>query len=197
MKILLIADEESAYLWDHYRPGHLAGIDLILSAGDLKPEYLSFLVTMSNRPLFYIHGNHDAIYEKHPPEGCECIDDRIVTINGLRILGLGGSKMYSGGPHQYTERQMERRIRKLYWKLRRAGGVDLVLTHAAPAGYGDAEDLAHSGFQAFLPLLDRYSPAYLIHGHVHKSYTAHSFQRTVQYGSTTIFNASGRAIIEI
>ena len=55
MKILVVADEESAYLWDHYRPGRLAGIDLILSAGDLKPEYLSFLVTMANRPLLYVH----------------------------------------------------------------------------------------------------------------------------------------------
>jgi len=63
VKILVVADEESAYLWDHYRPGRLAGIDLILSAGDLKPEYLSFLVTMANRPLLYVHGNHDAVYE--------------------------------------------------------------------------------------------------------------------------------------
>ena len=197
MKILVVADEESAYLWDHYRPGRLAGIDLILSAGDLKPEYLSFLVTMANRPLLYVHGNHDSIYEKRPPEGCDCIDDKLVTVNGLRILGLGGARMYNGGPYQYTEKQMERRIRRLRWKLHRSKGVDIVLTHAPPAGYGDAEDIAHRGFEAFLPLMDCYQPSYLIHGHVHKSYSVHTFSREVQYASTTVLNGAGRTILEI
>lgn len=197
MKILVVADEESAYLWDHYRPGRLAGIDLILSAGDLKPEYLSFLVTMANRPLLYVHGNHDAVYQKRPPEGCDCIDDKLVTVNGLRILGLGGARMYNGGPYQYTEKQMERRIRRLRWKLHRSKGVDIVLTHAPPAGYGDAEDIAHRGFEAFLPLMDRYQPSYLIHGHVHKSYSVHTFSREVQYASTTVLNGAGRTILEI
>ena len=197
MKILIVADEESAYLWDHYRPGRLAGIDLILSAGDLKPEYLSFLVTMANRPLLYVHGNHDAVYQKRPPEGCDCIDDKLVVVNGLRILGLGGARMYNGGPYQYTEKQMERRIRRLRWKLHRSKGVDIVLTHTPPAGYGDAEDIAHRGFEAFLPLMDRYQPSYLIHGHVHKSYSVHTFSREVQYASTTVLNGAGRTILEI
>ena len=36
MKLLLVSDEESPLYWDYYRPGRLDGIDLILSAGDLK-----------------------------------------------------------------------------------------------------------------------------------------------------------------
>ena len=64
MKILVIADEESRSLWDYYTPDKLKDIDLILSCGDLKPEYLSFLVTMAHCPLLYIHGNHDGIYER-------------------------------------------------------------------------------------------------------------------------------------
>ena len=196
MKILVVADEESSYLWDHYQPGRLSGIDLILSAGDLKPEYLSFLVTMANRPLLYIHGNHDAVYEKRPPEGCECIDDKLVSVNGIHILGLGGAKLYNGGPYQYSERQMERRIRKLKWKLHRTGGVDIVLTHAAPEGFGDAEDMAHRGFEAFLPLLEQYKPKYLVHGHVHKSYGVHTFEREVQCWETRVIIASGRTIID-
>ena len=95
MKILLLSDEESRYLWDYYRPGVLRGYDLIISAGDLKASYLSFLVTMANRPLLYVHGNHDASYAQRPPEGCQSIDGKLVKINGLRILGLGGSYMYN------------------------------------------------------------------------------------------------------
>lgn len=196
MKILIVSDEESPYLWDYYTPGRLAGIDMMLSAGDLKASYLSFLVTMANRPLLYVPGNHDAAYAAAPPEGCDCVDGKLVTVNGLRILGLGGSPMYSGGPHQYTERQMERRIQRLRLKLARAGGVDIVLAHAPPRGCGDADDFAHRGFEAFLPLLDRYSPKYFIHGHVHKSYTGAGFQRVQRYGGTLVINGSGKYVLD-
>ena len=197
MNILAVADTEDAYLWDHYQPGRLSGIDLILSAGDLKPDYLSFLVTMANCPLLYVHGNHDAVYHSRPPEGCDCVDDRLICINGVRILGLGGARLYSRGPYQYSESQMRKRIRKLYWKLYRARGVDIVLTHAPPSGYGDAEDIAHRGFEAFLPLLDRYHPAYLVHGHVHQNYRAHNFHRETDYHGTTVLNAAGKVTFEI
>ena len=70
MKLLLISDMESPYFWDYYKPGRLDSIDLILSCGDLKPEYLSFLVTMGRARVLYVPGNHDAIYETRPPEVC-------------------------------------------------------------------------------------------------------------------------------
>lgn len=196
MKILLVSDEEDKYLWDFYKPGRLKGIDLILSAGDLKAEYLSFLVTMANRPLLYVHGNHDGGYAQRPPEGCQCIDGKLVTVGGLRILGLGGSALYNGGPHQYTEKQMRRRIHRLRLKLALAGGVDIVLTHAPVRGFGDEDNMTHRGFEAFLPLLDQYKPRYLVHGHIHQRYGANR-PRCHQYGETTIVNATGRYILEI
>ena len=75
MRILLVADEPCKSYWDYYDESKLKGIDLILSAGDLPPEYLSFLVTFANCPLLYVHGNHDAKYQEKPPEGCINIDD--------------------------------------------------------------------------------------------------------------------------
>ena len=42
MKLLLIGDLESAYLWDHYKPGLLSEYDLILSTGDLIPSICLF-----------------------------------------------------------------------------------------------------------------------------------------------------------
>lgn len=196
MKLLLISDEEDRYLWDHYQPGCLSDYDMILSAGDLKSVYLSFLVTLANRPLLYVHGNHDTLYEKYPPEGCECIDDRLVTVNGLRILGLGGSQRYKEGPYQYTERQMAWRIWKLEGKIKKAGGVDIVLTHAPLRGYGDMDNLVHRGFEAFQPLLDKWKPRYLVHGHIHLSYGAKQ-PRIQQYGETTLINACGKYTLEI
>ena len=196
MKILLVSDEEDKYLWDFYQPGRLKGIDLILSAGDLKAEYLSFLVTMANRPLLYVPGNHDGSYAQRPPEGCQCVDGKLVTVGGLRILGLGGSALYNGGPHQYTEKQMRRRIDRLRLKLALAGGVDIVLTHAPVRGFGDEDNMTHRGFEAFLPLLDKYRPRYLVHGHIHQRYGVNR-PRCYQYNETTIVNATGRYILEI
>lgn len=197
MKLLLLADEEDKALWDFYQPGRLDGVDMILSAGDLKAEYLSFLVTMANRPLVYVHGNHDGDYDRRPPEGCDSAEDRIVKVNGIRILGLGGCLRYNAGKaYHYTEQEMARRIRRLYFRLRRAGGVDIVLTHAPPRGIGDAEDPAHRGFEAFLKLMERWKPRYLIHGHVHKRYGV-NLERFHTYEETTVVNAAvGRYILD-
>ena len=196
MKILLLSDVESPYLWDYYQPGRLNEYSLMLSCGDLKASYLSFLVTMGRARLLYVHGNHDTGYDRNPPEGCECIDDKLVVVNGLRILGLGGSLAYNGGKHQYTEQQMRMRIWKAGWAVRRAGGVDIVLTHAPPRGVGDAGDLAHMGFEAFLPFLDKYRPKYLVHGHVLMNY-GRNIPRCIEYGQTKVINAWERYVLEI
>ena len=191
MKILALADEVCASLWDYYTPGKLADYDLILSSGDLKAEYLSFLVTMARCPLLYVHGNHDGSYGENPPEGCDCIEDKLIVYKGLRILGLGGSRRYTHGAHQYSERQMRKRIRRLKRAIRLAGGVDIVLAHAAPFGVGDAEDLPHRGFEAFLELIDAYKPVYFLHGHVHLNYGA-NIRRVGEYNGTTVINCCGR-----
>lgn len=195
MKILIVADEECAGLWDYYTPGKLAPYELILSSGDLKADYLSFLVTMARCPLMYVHGNHDDSYATNPPEGCDPIDDKLIVYKGIRILGLGGSGCYSRGGHQYTERQMQRRIRKLKRAIRAVGGVDIVLTHAAPRGVGDWDDYSHRGFEAFLQLIDDYHPHYLLHGHVHLNYGS-NISRIGEYGGTKIINCCEKYVLD-
>lgn len=196
MKILAVCDEECPALWDYYTPGRLKDYDLILSCGDLKPDYLSFLVTMARCPVMYVHGNHDGRYAMKPPEGCDCIDDHIVVYNGLRILGLGGCVWYRPGPFQYSEKEMQKRIRRLKWVLWLLGGVDIVVTHAPPEGLGDGDDLAHKGFAALRDLLDEYQPQYLIHGHVHGNY-GHKITRELHYNGTKIINAYERYVLDV
>lgn len=196
MKILTIADEELMMFWDNYIPGRLKEYDLILSAGDLKAAYLSFVVTMARAPVLYIHGNHDTGYAVTEPEGCDSIDGQIVEYRGLRILGLGGCLWYRPGDHQYSERDMKRRIRKLRWQIAKYGGVDIVLTHAPPRGVGDGEDRAHQGFECFLELIDTYRPKYLLHGHVHLSY-GQDRTREREYHGTKVINCCEKYVIEI
>ena len=104
MRILAISDEPSQKLWGSRCREVLEGVDLILSAGDLPPSYLSFLTCFTSAPVIYVHGNHDDIYEKKPPEGCLCADGKILLIGGVRILGLGGSFRYRPDcVNMYTE----------------------------------------------------------------------------------------------
>ena len=145
MRILTIADKECRALWDYYQPGTLKGVDLILSCGDLDPDYLQFLVTMAGCPLLYVRGNHDERYDRKPPLGCTCIEDKVYDFHGLRILGLGGSMRYKNSPCMYTEAEMQARIRKAGWQIRLMGGFDILLTHAPAKGCGDMEDLPHRG----------------------------------------------------
>ena len=134
MKILLIADKEHKALYDFFDRERWEDIDLILSAGDLKPAYLRFLVTMINKPLFYVRGNHDQNYTKDPPHGCVDIHGKIVEFQGLRILGLEGSSWYNGKGVQYTERQMWRKVIKLWPRLKFGNGIDIILTHNPALG---------------------------------------------------------------
>ena len=196
MKILAISDEECAALWEYYTPGRLSEYDLIISCGDLKAKYLGFLVTMARCPVLYVHGNHDTHYLSEPPEGCDCIDDRLVIYNGIRILGLGGCRRYHPGPFQYTEAQMRRRILRLRWAIHRAGGVDIVVTHAPAEGLGDGDDPAHWGFAALREFLDKYQPKYMLHGHVHLRYGMDK-SREREYNGTTIVNTTERYVLDI
>lgn len=191
MKILTVADEESRWLWDFYDKSKLADIDLILSAGDLKSEYLEFLVTMSRADILYVNGNHD----RKEPQGCMCIDGRLINYKGLRILGFGGSMRYSTGGNQYTEKEMSRRISKCRFSIMRNRGFDILLTHAPALEINDMQDLPHRGFKCFADLIEKYNPKYFIHGHVHRTYG--NFVREQKIGETTVINAFERYIIDI
>lgn len=109
MKILVIADNEINSWWDGSLAGPSAdplsnpfeGVDLILSAGDLAPSYLEYIVTLTNLPLLYVRGNHDSIYDVDPPQGCICIEDNIAEIyydtdsGRLRAIRLGRTRKAS------------------------------------------------------------------------------------------------------
>ena len=146
--------------------------------------------------VLYIHGNHDGCYNKTPPLGCICIDDMVYEYKGLRILGLGGSMCYNGTGFQYTEKEMRQRFNRLRFKIWRKKGIDILLTHAPAKDFHDGDDLPHKGFQCFNDIIEKYSPKYFIHGHVHLTY-GRQFKREDQFGETKVINAYERYIIEI
>lgn len=196
MKILLLADQPSKALWDYFERERFEGIDLIISCGDLPASYLSFLVTMVPVPVLYVHGNHDDSYDRHPPEGCESIDGRVFTYQGVRFVGLGGSMRYHpNGVNMYTERQMRRRVLRLLPKILWHRGFDVLITHAPALGHNDGTDLPHKGFRVFDRLIHWFKPKYFVHGHMHLNYGI--LPRTSNMEDTTVINAFERVVIEI
>ena len=195
MRILAIADVESKLLWDYYKKGMLDDIDLIISCGDLDPRYLSFLVTMASVPVLYVHGNHDTKYDTVPPEGCTCIEGMVYVYKGIRILGLGGSMRYKPGNYQYTEREMQRRVRRLRYQLWRHGGFDILVSHAPAYQLNDGMDLPHQGFKVFLELMEKYRPKFFLHGHVHRNY-GRQHKLYDKYRETHVINAFERCVFD-
>ena len=207
MKILAISDVVADLVQSPLIAQRFKDVDLVLSCGDLPFEYLEYVVTMLCKPLFYVSGNHvqhdvasgDGVV-KNKPEGCVDIHRRVVYYRGLLIAGIEGSMRYSDGDHQYTDGQMSMLAAAMaphfWWNTWRYGrAMDILVTHAPPLGIHDGQDLCHQGFRAFLDLMDRYTPRYLIHGHMHL-YRLDA-ERVTRYGQTTVLNAYGHQVVEI
>jgi hypothetical protein len=196
MKILIISDQESSYLWDFFDPTKFRDIDLVISCGDLKASYLSFLVTMIPVPLIYVHGNHDYRYFSAPPEGCVSIENEVFCFKGLKIGGLGGSIEYSGGPCQFSEKVMEKRVRRFIKTCKKKGGLDIFVSHSPTLGLGDGTDFSHKGFKCFYKIYDECLPKFHLFGHEHLSY-APGAKRILNYKNITLINGFNYYILEI
>src|SRR6266568_5682013 len=213
--VLAVSDEvDDALLADVHA---VRQAQLIVACGDLPFEYLGELMNLLDVPLVFVPGNHDpdisgyrtsraglplraGLPARFPwPDGAISADQRVVDAAGLRLAGLGGCRRYREGPNQYTERQQARRARGLArragWRRARDGrGVDVLLTHAPPAGVGDGADPPHQGFHTLHRLTARLQPALLLHGHVHPHGMPPGDHRL---GRTVVRNVVGRHLLEI
>ena len=210
VRVLVIADEEAPNL----RVQTLRDLapDLILAAGDLPWHYLEYVGSSVDAPMVFVPGNHDPAIERSRrsrngsytsdglfcdgprPHGATNADERVIEAAGLRIAGLGGCVRYKPGPHQYTQREYDRRARRLLRRAKRAGPVDVLLTHAPPLGLGDADDQPHVGIEALHSVLARLEPSWHLHGHIHP-YGQQMPDR--QVGPTTIRNVIPWRMVDI
>ena len=164
-KILCISDIEILNkMEENLLKQRFKDIDFIMSAGDVSNRYLDYLVSVLNKDIIIVNGNH--IYHKdYPITFAKNIDGKFLKYKGLRILGLDGCKVYSFKEHQYTENQMKMKILKNIFYLLK--GVDIVLSHASPSGIHDVNDGVHDGFKIFHKIIKYFKPKLWIHGHIH------------------------------
>ncbi|MBV9279708.1 MAG: metallophosphoesterase [Chloroflexi bacterium] len=192
--ILAVADQVDRLLYDHFRPERWRHIDLLLSCGDLPPDYLDFLCSSLDVPVLYVRGNHDAAYGADRYAGCENVHGKIVTYRGLRIAGFQGCRRYNNGDLQYTEAEMRHIVWRTKLRALRTGPPHIVLAHAPPAGYHDSADPCHRGFECFTQLIHTWKPMCFMHGHVH---AYERVEQVTQVGPTRVINPYPYRVIEL
>lgn len=202
MKILCISDRVEPPLYGPNLEANAEGVEAVISCGDLPFNYLEYIVTFLGAPVYYVLGNHDPDPETEYPEGCISLDGRVVDIGGVAVAGLSGSRLYSGGPNQYTERHMRWKAWVLSTKIHLRGLIgrpapSILVSHSPAFGLGDREDLPHVGFESFLRLMDRHEPRLWLHGHIHLYGPDQAKQRVTKRGATKIINVYGHRIIEV
>ena len=180
MRALCVSDKVVSHLYDAAVRTRVGEIDLILGCGDLPYYYLEYLLTTLNVPLLYVHGNHDPEMEYTPngeaiygPGGGFNMDQRVIEMDGLIFAGLQGSIRYKPeGIFQHTQSQMWMKVfrlvpRLLYNQMTKGRALDVLITHSPPMNIHNGNDHVHQGFNAFLWLMEKFKPRYLIHGHHH------------------------------
>ena len=220
IRILCISDDVDPLVYSNGIQERFAHVDIVLSAGDLYFNYYNYIVSMLNKPLYFVFGNHNlkylSFYRKSfqnamgkgfednfqaPAGGGIYVGDRVIYLKKYRliIVGLGGCRCYNKGPNQFSEFQMFCKILRLlprmFWnRIVHGRYLDILLTHAAPRGINDKDDPCHKGFQVFLWFMRTFSPKYLLHGHIHL-YNINS-PRISKYKNTKIINVYSRYELE-
>jgi uncharacterized protein len=211
MRILTISDKVEPVLYGPHIRERVGRIDLILACGDLPYYYLEYIVSLLDRPLYFVHGNHDRtaaqMQDQHALAGAGVftwatnLHVRTVNHEGVLLAGLEGCRVYNpGAPFQYSETEARWQVRRLALRLRlnrlRYGrSLDILITHAPPRGIHDGEDLPHQGFESYLGLLRACRPALMIHGHQHV-YDRNEVTET-DYEGTRIINTYGYRVLEL
>lgn len=201
MKILCISDRVEQLLYGPNLNAYAADVEAVISCGDLPFAYLEYIVTFLGVPVYYVLGNHDPAPDgKVYPGGCTPLDGQVLDVGGVTVAGLSGSAAYSFGPNQYTGRQMRRRSRALSARIlrRKLFGKpvpQVFVSHSPPFGLGDRKDRAHTGFESYLGLIDRYEPDLWLHGHVHLY--GPNDHRVTRRGRTKVLNVYGHKIVDV
>lgn len=209
MRALIICDKVEPRLYSPAIKERVGDIDLIISCGDLPFYYIEFIVSMLNKPCYFVFGNHGHLVEYHGedwirttgPGGGRNLHLRTVKEGPLLLAGLEGSMRYNNARHfQYTDSQMWANIiqlmPKLLWnRIVYGRWLDVLVAHSPPRGIHDKEDRAHQGFTSFLKFMKWFKPRYLLHGHIHL-YRDNAITET-QYAETNVINVYPFRILEL
>lgn len=199
IRLLAVSDEPDPSLDSPETREGLGSIDLIVGAGDLQPEYLSFVADAFHAPLRYVRGNHDVgpawAHTERELLPQPMPDATPVEELGIRLVGFSGSPVYNERGMQVSSIGMWVKVLVGWVRASRQRPV-IVVTHAPPRGVNDDEDLAHRGFVAFRWLMGRLAPPLWLHGHTALVRRGID-DRTAVQGGTLFYNCTGATLVEL
>ena len=215
MKILCISDHIDPQVYSPSIKERFADVDFILCAGDLPLDYLDFIISTLNKPLFFVFGNHciedlqyykkvwnvPMLQEDRNYMGCGAVHlgSKVKIERDFIIAGLGGCMRYNNGNNQYTDFEMfleaAKMIPRLLWnRIVHGRYLDVLLTHAPPKGIHDKNDKCHIGFKTHLWFMKTFKPKYLVHGHIHLYDLCDT--RCTKWKNTMVINAYDHFVID-
>ena len=201
MKILSVSDKIVPLIYNAKMKERFADVDLVIACGDLPYYYQEFIVSMLNKPLYFVRGNHDPVKEisesgtKEYPHGAIDLHRKVIHQDGLIMAGIEGCLRYrQSGDFQYTQLEMWLYVLGLvpqlfFNRIFYGRYLDIFMTHAPPWGIHDQPDYPHWGIKAFRWLLQTFRPAYHFHGHIHL-YRPDAIYRT-RFRETQVINTYG------
>ena len=199
-KVLAVSDIELDFIYSSRVRERFQHIDMIIGCGDLPYYYMEYLISVLNKPLFFVRGNHSNIVEytsegsQSEPRGGVDLHNKVVIEHGIILAGIEGSLKYRDAPFQYSQPGMWMHVLHLIPALLRNQAIygrylDVFVSHAPPWGIHDQSDLPHQGIKAFRWLIKVFKPAYHFHGHIHLY--RHDEVKVTRYLNTNVINAYG------
>lgn len=206
MKVVAISDLHGRL------PKDLPQGDVLCIAGDICPTYnhtveyqfkwikntwapwcRALVEHKTFKYVIFVAGNHDWYFEgiSHPvlgteetfnaslPVGVHYLRDSEVTLEGKRFYGTPWQPEFC----DWAFNAKSDKLREMFSKI--PSGVDVVISHGPPKGYGDTtiyEPLEHLGSWELTGSLKGAEPRYCVFGHIHSG----NHTPAVVDGSSTI-----------
>ncbi|MBI2933881.1 MAG: metallophosphatase domain-containing protein [Planctomycetes bacterium] len=189
MRIVCLSDTHGFHDRIAVPPG-----DLLLHAGDFTmvgredeiARFDAWLATLPHRRKVVIAGNHDWLFQLEPARARSLLahaiylEDSETTVEGLRIWGSPWQPEFA----RWAFNLPRGAPLASKWALT-PSGIDLLLTHGPPRGFGDRTCGGESvGCEDLLAALRRLRPRAHVFGHIHEGYG------TWRDGETTLINAA-------
>lgn len=151
--------------------------DVFIHAGDLcrggtleeLAEVAQWIHSLPHREKIVVAGNHDWCFVREKERSLEILGSEVHYLEDSQRSTLGLS--FWGSPWQPAFNDWAFNLPRgpalaERWALIPAG-IDVLITHGPPAGYGDKSYDSRAGCEDLLAAIERTSPALHVFGHIH------------------------------
>ena len=166
LRMIVIADTHGCLKETEFSEfySNIKEYDICLLLGDHSIGDINIILKYIDKgKICALLGNHDNNYiDKFELKN---LNGEIIEVNGVKLLGIQGSYKYK--PDDFPSFSQKESLEFLSNKDK----VDILVSHDAPYGMSERNDVAHQGLFGILYYLFKNKVPYCIHGHLHTPYS--------------------------